>query len=106
MSNYGRIEINLLPPELLPGPAVRFGLLIRVLIVMMALAFIAVDSYYGFIRLGLERGNREGLEREKAGLVQGAADYDALASFGEKISRYGRLVALASTDYAELQLLL
>lgn len=106
MNAYGRIEVNLMPPELLPGPAVRYALLINVLICMVTVAFIMVDVYFGWIELDLEKENLAQTEAEALSRQYIEHDYNRLANMGEKLANYGRLVALASMDYVDMPVVL
>jgi hypothetical protein len=106
MSSYRGIEINLLPPELMPGPAVRFTPLINLTIILIAVAYIAVDAFIGWNRLQLARSDLADLEQRRRAKARVLADYDRLSNFGERVNRYGRLVAMASTDYVEMPVVL
>ena len=106
MNNYSRLEINLLPPELLPGPTVRYALLINIGIILFTVAFIGLSVYLHWLKLNVAMEERVGLQAQvatKAGVVK---DYDRLNKIGVSIGRYGRLIALASDDYVEMPVVL
>jgi len=106
MNNYSRLEINLLPPELLPGPTVRYALLINIMIILLTVTFIGLSTYLHWLMLNLAKEEKAGLEAQlsaKAGIV---ADYERLNNIGVSIDRYGRLIALASDDYVEMPVIL
>lgn len=106
MNTYGRIEINLLPPEMQPGPMVRYGLLINITISLLTLTFILLNLYFGYIKLDLIREDVEQLEGQAESLRYIENDYNRLASMGRQLSNYGRLVAYASLDYVEMPVVL
>jgi len=106
MNTYGRIDINLLPPEMQPGPMVRYGLLINVAVATLTLAFILINLYLGWVKLDLER---EDLAQLQAGIDAQAYiedDYNRLAGLGNKLSQYGSLIAYASLDYVDMPVVL
>jgi hypothetical protein len=106
MNAYSRIEVNLLPPELLPGPAVRYALLINILICLVTATFIMVDVYFGWVALDLEKDNLAQTQAEVTSRAYIEHDYNRLAMMGDKLANYGRLVALASMDYIDMPVVL
>jgi len=106
MNSYGRLEINLLPPELLPGPVVRYSLLINVLMIFATLAVIIVNAYIGWTKLDLERENTKTLNAQIQAKSYIQQDYIRLEAIGNKLAAYGRLIALASMDYVDMPVVL
>jgi hypothetical protein len=104
--SYGRIDVNLLPPELQPGPAVRYAVILNVLIIACTVAYIALDSVYGLAMLSYARQERTGLRDQVEKSKAVIADYDKLVNIKDKLERYGRLVGLASADYVDMPVLL
>jgi len=104
--SYGRIDVNLLPPELQPGPAVRYAVILNVLIIAVTLAYIALDSVRGLTMLSYARQDRTALEDQIAAGQAIVADYGRLVEIRDKVQRYGRLVGLASADYVDMPVLL
>jgi hypothetical protein len=106
MNAYSRIEVNLLPPEMQPGPMVRYSLLINVALVLLTLAFILINLFLGWIRLDLAREDVEQLQAQVKANAYIENDYNRLAEMGNKLSNYGRLVAYASLDYVDMPVVL
>jgi len=106
MNAYSRIEVNLLPPEMQPGPMVRYSFLINVAISLLTLTFILLNLYLGWVKLDLAREDVEQLDEQVRSNAYIEDDYNRLAIMGDKLSRYGRLVAYASLDYVEMPVLL
>lgn len=104
--SYGRLEINLLPTELLPGPTVRYPMLLNVFLIAALIAYIVIDAYIGWIKLQSAQDARASLEVQKEAKVQVLNDYNELVTLSERISRHGRLIAMASTDYIDMPVLL
>jgi len=106
MNAYSRIEVNLLPPEMQPGPMVRYSLLINVALVMLTLAFILINLFLGWIRLDLAREDVAQLQEQVSANAYIENDYNRLADMGNMLSNYGRLVAYASLDYVDMPVVL
>jgi len=104
--SYNRLEINLLPPELQPGPAVRYSLLINVVIISVTVAFIAVDSFIGLTRMANLGRDNHALEDDIARLQPVVADYMRLRNIDTQISSYGQLISLASGEYVDIPVVL
>ena len=106
MMNYGRINVNLLPPELLPGPAVRYALLINTALVSIMLLVLVLGLTTSLSRINnLTRDITE----IKGVLAKGEPikdQYESLSKLRDSIDNYGRLVALASADYVAMPVLL
>jgi hypothetical protein len=106
MSNYRNIEINLLPPELMPPPAVRTLVILNIAIALGVLAYMALST---FTILGQIRAQREQIaeaEQIKAAKQPVVAMYTDLQAVHEQVDKYGRLVSLASVDYIDVPVLL
>lgn len=106
MNTYGRIDINLLPPEMQPGPMVRYGLLISVAVATLTVAFILINLYLGWVRLDLAREDLAQLQAQVDAQAYIEHDYNRLATMGDKLLQYGRLVAYASMDYVDMPVVL
>ncbi|MBN2083443.1 hypothetical protein JW859_14705 [bacterium] len=106
MNSYGRLEINLLPPELLPGPVVRYAVLINVLIIFATLAVVIVNAYIGWTKLDLEKENSKALNAQIQAKRYIEEDYNRLEKIGNQLAAYGRLIALASMDYVDMPVVL
>lgn len=104
--SYGRLEINLLPAELLPGPTVRYSLLLNVLLITVVVAYIVIDAYMGWLKLQSAQDERASLDAQKVAKIHILNDYNELVTLSEKIARHGRLIAMASTDYVDMPVLL
>ena len=104
--SYGRMDINLLPPELKPGPAVRYAMIFNVLIIAATLTYIALDSFLNLTMLSYARQERANLESEIEQNSRILADYDLLVGIRDRLVNYGRLIGLASADYVDIPVLL
>jgi hypothetical protein len=76
--SYERIEVNLLPPELQPGPAVRYGLMINIALIAGVITFIVLDLIVNSYRLSELIAQNKELEKSKANLQTATTDYDKL----------------------------
>ena len=106
MNSYSRLEVNLLPPEMLPGPAVRYALMVNILICLVALAYILVDAGISWQRLQSRIEARRVLEAEVSSQAHIINDFERLEGMNRRLSRYGRLIALASFDYVDMPVIL
>lgn len=103
---YRRLDVNLLPPELQPGPVVRYAVVINTILIGVTLAFLVVDSFLGLTIMASLRRDIQTTEdqiRSKSGVV---ADYNELIKIEDHIKSIGRLIALASADYVDLPVIL
>lgn len=104
--SYGRVEINLLPMELRPGPVVRYAVLISFALIAGAIAFISVDSVVSLARLAMLRSSIKTLTEQTEKRAQVEADYNSLIDIQTQISRYGQIIGLASARYADMPVVL
>lgn len=106
MNRYSRLEINLLPREMLPGPAVRYALMVNILICLAALAYILVDAGMTWQWLQSKAEERDVLESRVTRQIGILEDYERLDGMNRRLTRYGRLIALASYDYVDMPVIL
>jgi hypothetical protein len=106
MSNYSKVEVNLLPPELLPPPAVRTSVILNFLIVIAALTYIGLVSYMTLNQIPVLKQDIADSEAAIAAKQPIVATYQTLVEVRENVDSYGRLVSLASVDYVEVPILL
>ena len=104
--SYGRVEINLLPMELRPGPVVRYAVLISFALIAGAIAFISVDSVVSLARLAMLRSSIKDLTEQTQKRAQVEADYNSLIDIQTQISKYGQIIGLASARYADMPVVL
>ena len=104
--SYGRIEINLLPPEMAPGPAIRYALLINFAVIAVLVIFIVVDSFVGFTKLANAKDEQKALQAQVDAGRQTLQDYQNLVKIRDSIDNYGRLITLASADYVDMPVIL
>lgn len=104
--SYSGIVINLLPPELRPGPVVRYRVMINALMIIVTVAFLALDAVIGINRLGMLNSTlitrRAEVESGRPTIVE----HSKLMEVNNYVERTGRLVSLASADYTDLPLVL
>jgi hypothetical protein len=106
MMNYGRINVNLLPPELQPGPAVRYALLINTALISITLLVLILGLTTSLSRIG--NMTRDIVEIKQV-LAEGEPikkQHESLSKLRDSIDNYGRLVALCSADYVAMPVLL
>jgi len=103
---YAQIEINLLPPELQPGPAVRYAVLFNFAVVAIVVAFILLDAATGLPHLMLLKKDIRDRKQLVAQRAQEVADYDRLIAVRDAIGSYGRLISLASGAYVDLPVIM
>lgn len=105
-NNYSRIEINLLPPELAPGPAVRALVIVNFALVAVTLATILVTAALPMFRITDLRNQIESAQSQINSLAPEEANHKTLMDIKDAVDGYGRIVSLASVDYVEVPLLL
>ena len=69
--SYRRIEVNLLPPELQPGPAVRSALLINIALILATLFTIGLSAAFGAYTYAQ---NVEGIAATKQSIARPSRD--------------------------------
>jgi hypothetical protein len=104
--SYGRLEINLLPPELQPGPAVRYSLLINFALISGLLAFLGLDVFLSMSRISMLNRNIRDLTAQVEQRQQVATDYNAIVDIRGEIQHFGQIVGLASARYADMPVVL
>jgi hypothetical protein len=104
--NYHRLDINLLPSELQPGPAVRYALIANFAILAVTIAYLALDSTTGWLALAQARSERTRLTEQRDAGAQVISDYNQLVGIRDKVQNYIRLVGMTSTDYVDLPVVL
>lgn len=104
--NYSRIQVNLLPPELQPGPPVRYGLVFNIILIAGTLTFILVHSFTSLSRISTYREQNVELQKNIDSLKPNEEYYTNLKNIEEKVNSYGRLISLASVDYVEMPVLM
>jgi Tfp pilus assembly protein PilN len=104
--SYNRIEINLLPPELRPGPAVRYALVINFLVIAVTIAYLAVDSLFGMSRITSLHEDKTAVEQQIRDGQQVVADHQRLVLIHQAIVDYGKLIGMASANYVDMPVVL
>ncbi len=104
--SYGRLEINLLPPELQPGPAVRYSILINFALIAGLLAFISLDVFLSMARITMLNKNIRDLKAQVEQRQQVEQDYNDLVLIRTEIQHFGEIVGLASARYADMPVVL
>jgi hypothetical protein len=100
--SYDRIEINLLPPELQPGPAVRYGLMVNIAMIAGTVTFIVLDAIINSFKLNDLVAQNKNLEQTKVNLETVTADFNRLIAIDQQITNYGKMISLASGFYYDL----
>jgi len=106
MSNYRNIEINLLPPELMPPPTVRTAVILNFAIVLGVLAYMAVATFGIFNEIRSQQEQKADLQKQVEAKKDVEEMYADLQKHEESVNQYGRLVSLASVDYIDAPVLL
>jgi Tfp pilus assembly protein PilN len=106
MSNYRNIEINLLPPELQPPPAVRTTLILNLAVILGVMAYIGLSTLSSFAQVRSQQEQIRAAEQEIKQREPIVKIYTTLNKVKESVDRYGRLVSLASVDYVDVPVLL
>jgi len=106
MMSYGRLEINLLPPEFRPGPAVRALPLINFALITGTLMAIVVGVSSSLINIAVLRSQNKDYEAQIVQQASVKSNYQTLQGIKEAVQQYGRIVSLASADYVEVPVLL
>lgn len=104
--SYGRLEINLLPPELQPGPAVRYSMLINFALIAGLLAFLGLDMFLSLSKITGLRKNILELTSQNEQRQQVEKDYNDLVGIRDEIQHFGQIVGLASARYADMPVVL
>ncbi len=105
-SNYSRIQINLLPSELKPGPSVRFGVLLGFLCISAVLAYVMIDSVISLNRMAYYKESNAELKKQIEQRQVDEKFYNELISIKDSVDSYGRLISMASVDYVEMPLIM
>lgn len=103
---YRRLDINLLPPEMQPGPVVRYAVVINTILIGLTVAFLIVDSFLGVTKMAsLKRDldTKQEQIRSKASIV---SDYNELTKIQDHVDSIGRLINLASADYIDIPVIM
>jgi hypothetical protein len=106
MSNYRNIEINLLPPELMPPPTVRTAVILNIAIVLGVLAYMGIATFAILGKIKSEQEAIEDAEKQIKAKQPIVEMYTQLDDVHEKVNKYGRLVSLASVEYIDAPVLL
>jgi hypothetical protein len=104
--SYGRLEINLLPPEFRPGPAVRAMPLINFALIAGTLMAIVVSVSSSLYSIALLKSQNKEYEAQIATQASTKKNYDTLMKIKDQVQQYGRIVSLASAEYVEVPVLL
>jgi Tfp pilus assembly protein PilN len=104
--SYNRAEVNLLPPELQPGPAVRYAFLINFTLIAAAVAFIVLDSVMSITHLVYLRASIAEKQRQIEARAAVEQDYQSLMRLQQTIRGYGNMVGLAAARYADMPVVL
>lgn len=106
MSNYSRVEVNLVPPELLPPSNLRIALLVNILLIIGALSYMGLAAALKLYPINDTKESIVQSERLLATKADIADTHAQLVGMRETVDRYGRVVALASVDYVEIPVLM
>ncbi|MCB1215754.1 hypothetical protein KDL44_00050 [bacterium] len=104
--SYRRIEVNLLPPELQPGPAVRSALIINIALILIT-AFVIILSAALSIYQYAQYNDDIKKRRMSIDSLQSVKDgYQQLQRIDSAVGNYGKIVGIASTNYIDLPVML
>jgi hypothetical protein len=106
MNNFQRLEINLLPPEMAPGPAIRPTTIFNVLLIMAALFIIGLNlvsnlSQINTLSKTVQENDQKILQQQP--IVE---EYMALKEIKDNTEGRGKLVGMASATYVEYPVIL
>ena len=103
---YNRIEVNLLPPEMRPRPAVRYTSLINAAVITLTLVFIVFNVYFNVMEIisGRQESQRLDVEIKRREPIR--QDYLELKQIEDDLLNYGRIITMASADYVDLPVVL
>lgn len=104
--SYRHLDINLLPPELQPGPVVRYAVVINTLLIGVTVAFLVVDSFVGMTNIASLKRDIELKEDQIKAKATVISDYNELTNIETHVNSVGRLIALASADYVEMPVIM
>lgn len=104
--SYNRLEINLLPPELRPGPAVRYALVVNFFVIAVTIAYLAVDSLFGMSRITSLHEDKTAVEQQIRDGQQVVTDHQRLVLIHQAIIDYGKLIGMASANYVDMPVVL
>jgi hypothetical protein len=99
---YRHLDINLLPPELQPGPVVRYAVVINTLVIGVTVAFLVVDSFVGLTNMASLKRDIENKEDQIQAKATVVSDYNELTNIETHVNSVGRLIGLASAEYVEM----
>jgi hypothetical protein len=106
MNNYQRLEVNLLPPEMAPSPAVRGTVVISWIIGLATLLIIGINAFWSMQTISSM--NRK-VSDQKAELAKDKPiedTYLALKDIRDHTEGRGKLVGMASASYVEFPVLM
>ncbi|MCB1188699.1 hypothetical protein KDL29_16180 [bacterium] len=104
--SYRRIEINLLPPELQPGPAVRSALIINIALILVTMFTILLSAALSIYQLAQYKEDIDHRERSIKSLQSVKDGYQQLQRIDAAVGNYGKIIGIASTNYIDLPVLL
>jgi Tfp pilus assembly protein PilN len=105
-SLYSRIEINLLPPELRPRPAIRYTALVNALVIVLTIGLIGFDVSFNIARIRSLRHEKQTLAAQIKQREPIRQDYLALTQIESDLQDYGRIITMASADYVDMPVIL
>ena len=104
--SYRRIEINLLPPELQPGPVVRSALIINITLILATFFTIGLTAALSLYRFAQTNEDIKDTKQRIKTLESVRAGYEQLQRIDAAVLNYGKVVGIASTDYIDMPVLL
>ncbi len=104
--SYRRIEVNLLPPELQPGPAIRSALIINITLILGTAFAILLTAALSIYRYAQYETDIEKTTQSIANLASVKEGYQQLQKIDAAVHNYGAIVGIATTDYIDLPVLL
>ncbi|MCB1221565.1 hypothetical protein KDL30_12960 [bacterium] len=104
--SYRRIEINLLPPELQPGPAIRSALIINIALILVTMFTILLSAALSIYQLAQYKEDIDRREQSIKSLQSVKNGYMQLQKIDVAVRNYGKIVGIASTNYVDLPVML
>lgn len=104
--SYRKIEINLLPPELQPGPVVRSALIINITMILGTFFAIVLTASLSLIRYAQYLDDISKTTQSIKNLESVREGYQQLQRIDAAVLNYGKVIGIASTDYLDMPVLL
>ena len=103
---YSRIEINLLPPELRPRPAIRYTAWVSTVIIIVTVGLIGWNLFSSWETMRDLRLQKVALAQQINQREPIRQDYRELKQIESDLRDYGKIISMASSDYVDMPVVL